>query len=163
MDLSKIVSKQVKDGIVSFNQNINHQKQKLDQKFKKDDPNSRDENQIAGHNIDKLGRRRLFFQNGKVYKLCDLSDPRGTNEIKLYEQLKRYFPEIMGKVVPKFYGTEKITDGNASEPGSYVVMENIFKHLNNGEGLCMADVKVGELPKKQKFSDEKVNDLVFAA
>jgi len=163
MDLSNLVPKQLKDGIVSVNKNISHQKQKLNQKYKKDDRKSRDENQIAGHNIDKLGRRRLFFENGKVYKLCDLSDPRGTNEIKLYEQLVKYFPEIMGKVVPNFHGTEKITDGNASEPGDYVVMENIFKHLNNGEGLCMADVKVGELPKKQKFSGEKVNDLVFAA
>ena len=165
MDLSNYVPKQVKDGIISVNKNISHQKHKLNKKYQKEeDQNTRDENQIAGHNIDELGRRRLFFENGKVYKLCDSSDPRGTNEIKLYELLNKYSPEIMGRVVPRYYGTKEIRDGNAGgEPGSYVVMENIFKSLNNGEGLCMADVKVGELPKKQKFSDEKVNNLVFAA
>jgi len=103
---------------------------------------SRDQNQIAGHDADEFGRKRLFFEGEKVYKLYDPNDNRGKQEHVFYELMKKEYPEVLGVVIPEYYGSKEHTDPDASKPGHYLIMQNIFKKLN-GEA-CLADIKIGE-------------------
>merc|ERR1711976_525571 len=127
----------------------------------------RDDNQIAGHNADEFKRKRMFFQDGKVFKLYDPDDPRGINERRLYEIMSQNDPQAMGTIVPRYYGTEVRQDDDATKPGDYVIMENIFKDLNNGKDLCLADIKSGDTPtpfeRKKDLGNKDLNDLAGAA
>merc|ERR1712226_1071778 len=92
---------------------------------------------------------------------------RGMNERKLYEIMNKNNPATMGTIVPKYYGTVKRQDGDATQPGDYVVMENIFINLNNGKDLCLADIKIGDTPtpfeRKKDLGTKELNDLAGAA
>jgi len=127
----------------------------------------RDDNQIAGHDADEFGRKRMIFKDGKVYKLYDPNDTRGANERKLFEVMQLSDPTAMGAIVPNYYGTEVVKDPEATKPGDYVVMENIFSNINNGKDLCLADIKIGDTPTpfecKKDLGHEMLNDAAGAA
>lgn len=127
----------------------------------------RDDNQIAGHDADEFGRKRMIFKDGKVYKLYDPKDSRGANERKLFEVMQVSDPAAMGAIIPNYYGTEVLEDPEARKPGDYVVMENIFQNINNGKDLCLADIKIGDTPTpfetKKDLGHEMLNDAAGAA
>jgi len=108
----------------------------------KDENKSRDDNQIAGHDADEFGRKRLFFEQDLVFKLYDPEDARGKREWEFYEDVKKNCPEILGTVIPNYYRYEQRQDQGASKPGDYLVMENIFKKLSGD--TCLADIKIGK-------------------
>lgn len=103
---------------------------------------TRDKNQIAGHDADEFGRKRLFFKDDKVYKLYDPDDARGKREWEFYELVKQKCPEILGTIIPMYYGAEIRTEEGATKPGNYLVMENSFKCLDGD--TCLADIKIGK-------------------
>jgi len=110
----------------------------------KSDDKERDKDQIAGHDADEKGRRRLFFEDPNlVFKLYDPNDARGKKEWEFYEDVKVNCPEILGKVIPNYYRSEVRMEEGASEQGHYLVMENIFKAHLEGEP-CLADIKIGK-------------------
>lgn len=128
----------------------------------KDTSESRDKNQIAGHDADEFGRKRLFFEGDKVFKLYDPDDPRGKREFEFYEDVKKNCPEILGRVIPNYWNSVQRQQENATKPGDYLVMENIFKVLD-GE-TCLADIKIGKPitifdREKNAFKNQIVNDL----
>jgi len=104
----------------------------------------RDDKQIAGHDADQYGRKRLMFKDNMVWKLYDPNDTRGINELRFYEHIQQHDPNTMGSVIPNFYGTVQHQEEGAQQPGDYIKMENIFKAL--GKEVCLADVKIGDTP-----------------
>jgi len=173
---SKMVPKQLKKVIVAAVDKVEdvqkHGISALDPRSEASNESSekgkgRDDNQIAGHDADEFGRKRMIFKDGKVYKLYDPADERGANERKLFEVMQLSDPTAMGAIVPNYYGTEIVKDPEASKPGDYVVMENIFQNINNGKDLCLADIKIGDTPtpfeRKKDLGHEMLNDAAGAA
>jgi len=126
----------------------------------------RESDQIAGHDADDQGRKRLIFEDNKVLKLYDPDDVRGIAELRLYQHVAQQVQSgdpimqtVFQTVIPGFYGTITKQSVGARCPGEYIVMENIFKDLKQGGSeVCLADMKIGDTPtpfeRKHKTGSE---------
>jgi len=72
----------------------------------------------------------------------------------------------MGTIIPNYFGTTSRQDESAQKPGEYVIMENIFKDLNNGKDLCLCDIKIGDTPtpfeRKKTTGSKEIDDVLGA-
>ena len=113
-----------------------------------DKSENRDHNQIAGHDADEFGRRRLFFENDEVFKLYEPDESRGRQEFLFYVDYynsdeNSFIRNTFSDVIPTYRRSEKRKDKFASKVGNYIVIENIFTELQNHGDCCLADIKIG--------------------
>lgn len=122
---------------------------------------TRDDNAVAGHQLDELGRKRLIIESEKVYKLFDMADARGKREYEFYELLKtsQQYSALLGSVVPNYFGSEQRTESPEVPMGDYLVMENVYKDI--GSNVCIADVKIGDVISPTERKEKNViNNIV---